>query len=55
MIESSERCKDEDGFLVADGVGGGRDIIEVVMDDGGRFIYAIERGVWLDKRSGRRR
>ena len=42
LVESSERCKDEDGFLVLNRVGGGCDIVKVIMDNGRGFAWAIE-------------
>lgn len=48
-------CKNKDGLFVGNGVGSGRYIVEMVVDDRWRLIACFHRGVLFDKGSGRRR
>ena len=43
MIEAGERSEDKDSFLVGNWVGGGGEIVELVVDHWRRYSFAI----WL--------
>ncbi len=40
LVESSERCEDENGLLIANWVGCCCQIVEMVVDDWWRFRFA---------------